>query len=1303
MSVATRDETAAKGGVLLVARFAVIALLNYALGIVLAWLLSDEEYGQVSTVQAALLLAAYTVNSGFPWIVATTEARRGRIDPGYAGAVFRSSLLGNTAFGLALAFGFVFLQAAGVRLLPPESLLMVAMVAASFPIFAVNAVFKGALHGRRRFSAFGLVQVAEVLVKCLVAVVLVVALNLGAAAVACAFLAGSLVAAVLGAWRLRDDLPLRGGRLAGISTYRSTLPMFVGSAGFALFATADVLGLHSIGYASGLTATTVAMYQVAVLLGRAPYFVADALVDAVFPFIARRHDSPESSHRWFSAAARWIFLAVVPIELVLVVRPQPFLQLFFPAAYQAVLPLIQVVSLGALGMIGCGIYGKSLQALGRRGAVATVMPAVLVVEFTVLAVLVPRLAAMGAAIAFALAGWTGALLLALTYHRHQRIGLPGRDRAARYAAALLALLGGLAVTPQAPAVLTLGLVTVAGLAYLGVARSLNLITSADVSRLRGLADKARLLPVGAMPPIATATVRALRTGWGRYGWRRARLPAALMLALLALTGLLFTANITTSPDTQYDEVVYTRAAQQVATTGELTWSTEPVFVHPPLYFLLQSAWLKLLGLGDAPLFDAIHAARLITATAGAVDVVLLGLLCLAVTPTVRRGRRLLLVAAVVVVAATDPVLLRYSRLAMIEPLALLGCLVTILVSWRARHWSTRRHLLVVGLLTGMTLLVKEISVFLLLSPVVFGALASERRYLRRAAGSLAIGCTFWLAFPLWAALLGASGRFWEVKLFTLQRLLGLLQVTGWNRPGVSFTAAVTRSAPQYLSTYLLLALGAVALVWLFLRRNNEAATYLLAFLGCSYTFAAYILVQGTLNEQFFVYIVPAAIIGALLGLDALLTALLSRARTSFLPAMGTLLAGGLAVGLAALLPVTALLSWGSQYARSHNNGIEQMSGFVDTHFPACATFNTSGDVQKYVYSLQGQTVTRFGSGPGALAHGVHFFFLNPKDAISGYGRMSPDLADWIRSNGHPVATYASNTHHGVQLWEVKPDQYEQSADLEPIHGGVFVHTVGSRCGGFSVKDDADGLFLREFGALGGKSVVGAPISRPWRQGDRAYQAFNGVLMESSPRAPGRLPAVRSVPAVAGLATQHPATYRRYQLPPIRYPDTARPPTSQVLGHLNDVRIARAYLGVPLAEATDSDVARALDHLGSPLGPATTMPDGAVRQAFSAVIFERPAVAADVVRLAPVGRALDEARHVVPASAAQPQAPPPLPAAPQARLPSTVAPLITSLAGLLLAHLAVSAVLARPRRLPRRTVRPSPASVWTPDTSKGPAS
>jgi hypothetical protein len=317
--------------------------------------------------------------------------------------------------------------------------------------------------------------------------------------------------------------------------------------------------------------------------------------------------------------------------------------------------------------------------------------------------------------------------------------------------------------------------------------------------------------------------------------------------------------------------------------------------------------------------------------------------------------------------------------------------------------------------------------------------------------------------------------------------------------------------------------------------------------------------------------------------------------------------------------------------------------------------------------------------------------------------MSPEMATWIRSHGRPLVVFPSNTYQGVQLWEVPSDQYDSAADVERIGGGVFVNTVGSRCGGYAVKNDANGLFYREYEAIGGKGVVGSPISSSWRQGDRTIQAFNSAVLEAAQPSAGRAPQVRAIPAVATLATDSPEIYARYQLPPIQYHDRTQPAARVLLGRLDDVRIARAYLGVAPAQATASDVARALEHLGAPLGPATRMPDGAVRQAFTKVVFERPPTSPDVVRLAPVGRAFVEATHLVPSSASVPQKAPPFPLPAPPRLPTAVAPFVWSLIALGLCYLALFAAPLGLRRMRRALARPSMDPPGPLDETEGSAS
>ena len=63
--------------------------------------------------------------------------------------------------------------------------------------------------------------------------------------------------------------------------------------------------------------------------------------------------------------------------------------------------------------------------------------------------------------------------------------------------------------------------------------------------------------------------------------------------------------------------------------------------------------------------------------------------------------------------------------------------------------------------------------------------------------------------------------------------------------------------------------------------------------------------------------------------------------------------------------------------------------FIAAKLPACAAVNASGDPQKYSYMLGGRSLPSFSVGPAALADGVHYFLLAPNDAAERDGNMSP--------------------------------------------------------------------------------------------------------------------------------------------------------------------------------------------------------------------------------------------------------------------------------------------------------------------------
>lgn len=739
----------------------------------------------------------------------------------------------------------------------------------------------------------------------------------------------------------------------------------------------------------------------------------------------------------------------------------------------------------------------------------------------------------------------------------------------------------------------------------------------------------------------------------------------LLLACGVFAAVAMLTNVTVSPDNVYDEVVYTQAAHNIATGWHLTWTNQPMFVHPPLSYLAQAVWAHLTGRVDVPLLDAVHTARILSAATGALDVVLLAGLAYRLAGGASPGRRRVLTVAVAAVSALDPILLRYSRLAIIEPFALLLSLVALHLAWTLRDRRTLTYVSAVGLASGMALLTKEITVFLLLAPLVFALLERDRRQVRRALGALGLGLAFWLLYLLWAVELGLTGSFVDIQTATLQRLVGLIQISGWNRPGASFTDAVRQSVSQYASSYAMLALGAVALCWLWARRNSRAGNFLTAWLTTSYAFAAYIVGVGTLNEQFFVYILPAAVVATVFLADAVL---FRRARR---PGRRPRRVQGAVVMLAAVGVLAAsTTSWVHQYATA-GDGAGRIVRTIQTTLPACTVVNTSGDVAKYKYLLGGRYVAAYAVGPAALAWGVHDFILAPHDAVALYGNMSPQLAAWIRANGRRVADFPSRTYDSVQLWQVPAAPHDANADTQFVQRGVYVNTVGSRCGGYTVTDGAGGRFYTGYAEAGGKAVVGPPLSREVLTAAGRTQVFDGIALRAA--GTGATARVQGLPVVADLARVAPKAYLALGLPAL--PSLLR--SAAVRPQLTDPAITRRYLGG--AALDGHGLAAAIRLYGRPLGPPVTVAARhVVLQPFANVVLEHPVGSTAVVAVS-VGRAALAAGVVtVPAAARRPVAAPVLPVATGTAQPTTVLPFVISFAAAV-ALLGLTVLVLRRRR------------------------
>lgn len=714
----------------------------------------------------------------------------------------------------------------------------------------------------------------------------------------------------------------------------------------------------------------------------------------------------------------------------------------------------------------------------------------------------------------------------------------------------------------------------------------------------------------------------------------------LIVFCFAVAAIALLYNLFGAPDVLYDEAAYVWMAKQVALHGQLSLTNQPMFIHPPLMWLLEAGWLRLTGYASAPEPSAIYAARLLSASVGAIDVLLIAAMAYRLAGSAGSRQRRIVTGAVTILVALDPVLVRYDRQAVIEPLALLMSMLVMHAAWSLRARGTFAHVSTVGLLGGLALLTNEIAVFLVVVPVIFAVLERNGPLIRRAFGAFGISLVLFMVFFLWAVELGLTGDFIWVQTNGFQRLVGLIQNTGFNMPGVSLVDSLVESVKQYSSSYILLAAGLAAFIWCFTRKNNQTARFLAAWLMASYALAAYIAAIGTLNVNFFCYPLPGCIVGSVFLADAVVARWVNRrarrlsgnpggkdlARARRLPITAGALAGS---GLVAI----SAASWVANYAQP-GDGVAQADQYIAANLPACAIVNASGDSQKYSYLLGGRNFGYFSVGPNALANGIHYFLLAPTDAIERSADMNPETESWIEDHGHRLAIFPSATYRTVQLWYVPSSPYDSTADLTDISDGVYVNTFSSDCGGYTVTNGKAGDFYSAYAALGGKGAVGKPVSRVTGSASSGYeQAFDGVVLDQQP---GSGAGVQALPSVATLAKDFPSAYRQARLPPVQ----SKVISSAARTLLTNRAIARFYLGGD--DASTARYTAAIQRYGQPLGPPSALQGGGFAQAFADVVLEVSANG-ESVHAATIAPTLLKAGVLhLPARATATQSPPPLP-------------------------------------------------------------
>ncbi len=304
--------------------------LNYLFALSMTALLSPPQYSAFAGGQAITLVTGTVANTSVPWLLAREISRSsdGAAPRGVVWfAMVLNLVLGAAAAVLTMALSLGFADLA----------LMAWLGAATLSFFMASTGMGWAL-GHGRFGLLAVLIVAEVAVKVVLGVALVVA-GAGPAGVFAAALVGALVITAVMLRPMWGDLrPLRAV-LGSARLWRSAAGMGAVQAAVTLVSVIDVLFIPLRFGTKG----EVAGYLVAATLTRAPLFVALALATSAFPRLAQR----PGDRLALSGTAQHVLAVLVPLLVVIATLPAPVLDALLPPGYSGAvrfLPLTTALS-----------------------------------------------------------------------------------------------------------------------------------------------------------------------------------------------------------------------------------------------------------------------------------------------------------------------------------------------------------------------------------------------------------------------------------------------------------------------------------------------------------------------------------------------------------------------------------------------------------------------------------------------------------------------------------------------------------------------------------------------------------------------------------------------------------------------------------------------------------------------------------------------------------------------------------------------------------------------------------------------
>jgi hypothetical protein len=481
--------------------------------------------------------------------------------------------------------------------------------------------------------------------------------------------------------------------------------------------------------------------------------------------------------------------------------------------------------------------------------------------------------------------------------------------------------------------------------------------------------------------------------------------AAVLVAVAAglLTLLLRLAMHTRSFDLFGDEVIYADMGRGVMSGGFPRYTGQVFFLNGPAFFYLEAAWAHLLGT-PATLMGRVFQARALNSLFAAVTASVLVLLA-------TRAASLRTGAAVGLLFALEPFCTRQNDRALLETSMMLWVtlgylLYTHLITHPPAPGRGRVRAAGAGLLFGCAVLTKDEGALLTVVPLL--AATGLGWGARRRLTLITVGTTVavYASYVALAAACGYFTAFWQAKTTGLQRMLGLIQATGFHAAGGGSLAARLFGEASYFGTTYVLLIVAVAAGFVVFRRGGPVPRLLGLVYASAVLALAYALILGTLEEQeLYLLVVPSVLI---------------------IPVAATLLPGVRTMAVAAVAVVLAInLATSVRWLVQPDNGFVRAFAYLTAHVPrgadiTDAALGPSGDVGQNALADYGYHAGLWVTPAARAQQHVRYVLVPWAEVDEGYSYLSPAQVRRLIGQGRLVFSFHGRTFADLALYRLPP-------------------------------------------------------------------------------------------------------------------------------------------------------------------------------------------------------------------------------------------------------------------------------------------